>query len=405
MIEQEDKKIKENKAPVQPKQEEATLDLQGLFSLFEELQPTLALKEESDKSFVALEEIATRFIIPQVVFRENDVPVGQDLIKDFMRENAYGEQSLSKKMQALNIIATTTSAGKVFKRGNAFENLVNRIALTEAIMSTFSGFAPTTAGNVNERIISLFYEGAKLLPTLEANKNKDVTDFFVGDISYTLKTTKKETIRSSSALNFANTLSNYSKIVSLDCEKIFDGERVVGFSVSEEEITKENAFEKVFLRSKSENPSHYIAVQTGEGTDQIESLSQYLQAFEEKEDPNTRFKFVIVGENNEVAVAQTPDQIKKCFQAYDVTYRHGRGEAAEVRFNTDQMKQQLQTLIKDVARNIITLKTSLEFLGSSISKYFVSTADNKKELRQQMLDAAQKTIPKETEEIVAEPKK
>ena len=47
MVEEEDKKIKENKAPVQPKQEKATLDLQGLFSLFEELEPTL--KEDTSQ--------------------------------------------------------------------------------------------------------------------------------------------------------------------------------------------------------------------------------------------------------------------------------------------------------------------------------------------------------------------
>lgn len=404
MVEEEDKKIKENKTPVQSKQEEATLDLQGLFSLFEELQPIL--KEESPApSFLVSDEMALDFIIPKIIFRENDVPIGQDVIRDYMKENAYGQKSLTKKMQALNIIATNTTKGNIVKKGNAFENLINRISLTEAIMSNFRGFAPTTAGNVNETIISLFYEGAKLLPTLEANKSEDVTDFSVGDISYTLKTTKESTTRSSSALNFANTLSKYSKLIYLDCEKILDREKVIGFNIREEEINKDNAFDRVLIKQKTENPSAYIANKTLKGTNPIKTTAEYLLAFEEMNDPNTRFMFVIVGEGGEVRDAKGEKEKRKCLQAYEVIYKHERIKGTEIRFETDQMKKQLQVLIKDVARNIITLKNSLELLGSSMSKYFVSTAENKEALRQQMLDAAQKTIPRETEEIVTKAEK
>ena len=56
MIGEEDKKLEENKTPVSQKNinnKVATLDLQGLFSLFEEIEPTLShIKEEEDKKII-----------------------------------------------------------------------------------------------------------------------------------------------------------------------------------------------------------------------------------------------------------------------------------------------------------------------------------------------------------------
>lgn len=379
------------------------LDLNTLFEMFQEIESEnlqereTGLASSTDDTQELSPEIAINYIIPKVTVAELDVVVGADIVRNFVQKNMTGNSFL-KKMQSLNLIATETKSGGIFKAGNSFEELVNRIAITEGIMAIFDNFEPTTAGNVNEQIVSLFYPNAEYKGTLEANKERDVSDFIEGNISYSLKTTSATSPRTQSAINTLNTLDNYKSIVSIDSEKIIENSKVVGFNISEENIDKTNLNEKMILITPKSNSKAVIQI----AENNIENAQQILEAWESRSESNNKFSYLLVSEddlgNEEYIEAKNIKQRENCFKSYRFKYKIGKQTAVE--FQTETMRQQLQILVQSVSSNIVNVSKAMETIGKGLSQYFVSRGDEKKAIGQQMLDAS-KEVPIETKAITS----
>ena len=417
MVEEEDKKIKENKAPVQPKQEETTLDLQGLFSLFEELEPTLQEKEEGGLSpvitkdgIVVSKQQVLDLIIPKIVFREKDIAVGQEMMLN-LASKLKGD-SVLERLRSLANLSEKNVGIKPERRSGDFIYLINKIAATEGLMSVFSGFEGASAGFVNEKVMSSIFPNGKREETTLANKASSVTDFVANNKQYVLKTLREgASSRKSSAFNYVSTLVLQEEITHVDCIKMVENGKFIGFRVDEFTVNKRDlgSMDKVIAKMDKSQDAGFRLWDTSNNTrfaGEEYPLSVLVTLLQEAGDRSPRYRVgvnpndmprVLEKDDNKEAVERFLRQFKVDYKPTPIeTDEEGQSTDNTVRFDVGlkEMRAQLIEVIQEVMQEIYDLYSSLSSLSSGMGKYF--TAKNsaaKNSLRNDLLQSAQKIQP------------
>lgn len=402
MIEEEDKKLEENKLPLVQKEQKTALDLQGLFSLFEEVEPTLKedgpidpeIEPENLKKGIKLyDKEVLDFIIPEVVFRETDV-IDNKKVVDEIKNYLTGDTVVKRLKKLIEL-----SIGKdytVNKNTNDFKQLINKLAMIDGILSIFKSFEATTAGSVAEQVVANLFPEAQRLNMKETTEKGYVTDVIINDNHYVIKAISADSKREMSAGNFAKTLLEEGAITLLDCIKQFENTQVVGLVVFEKQIMLGGDYNLLSLK-RDDKKSAFI--QDRETKNEIKTVEELINAWRFPE------KYLFVDEQKEVPLEALKDKHNQVkvpgFTSYKVSYKPDEGELIELKKTSEEIKKQISYLTMHLRDDIIRLKNALQTLAIGMSKFFVTTGKEKGNVKKSMLDAARQVSPK-TKAITAD---
>jgi hypothetical protein len=190
MVEEEDKKLEENKLPVPQKKQESALDLQGLFSLFEELEPSLnemaKEREKIDISWDGIPEVP----MSEIAFGGK----GQDIISQEKKErlkvfleNIEGS-SFEEKLQNLSRFLN----GELIDENTSIEKSLSYLVLLKVFTSNLTDFNEKSAGTNFEAIFASLMGGEQV--SGGGADFSDTADAMVNGERYSLKLTTSNII-------------------------------------------------------------------------------------------------------------------------------------------------------------------------------------------------------------------
>lgn len=191
MIEQEDKNLSKTSAPVkQEKQKETALDLQGLFSLFEQLEPSINEmaneREQIDISWDGIPDIP----ISEIAFGGK----GQDIISQEKKERLkvflqnIGGNSFEEKLQKLSKFLS----GKFLDEDASIEKALSYLVLLKVFTSNLTDFNEKSAGTNFEAIFASLMGGEQI--SGGSADFADTADAMVNGERYSLKLTTSDTV-------------------------------------------------------------------------------------------------------------------------------------------------------------------------------------------------------------------
>lgn len=191
MIEQEDKNLSKTSAPVkQEKQKETALDLQGLFSLFEQLEPSInemaKEREEISISWDGIPDIP----ISEIAFGGK----GQDIISQEKKERLkvflqnIGGNSFEEKLQKLSQFLS----GNFIDENASIEKALSYLVLLKVFTSNLTDFNEKSAGTNFEAIFASLMGGDQISGG-GADFN-DTADAMVNGERYSLKLTTSDKV-------------------------------------------------------------------------------------------------------------------------------------------------------------------------------------------------------------------
>lgn len=382
------------------------LDLDNLFKLFEEIEPTLkergpaqtsltrepstSGKEETKGIEVSPKEIL-EFIVPEVVYREKNIAQNKDVIDSLVKEYLTGD-TVTERLRRLSHISDTASGTVKKSATTEIPYLVKKLAVIDGILAVFKSFEASTAGFVTEQVVaSLFGTEAQRKSTRGTTDDGYVTDVEINGKQYGIKAVASDTKRLMSSYNFVRTISEHGSITLLDCEKIIGkGGDVEGFHVLEEEVTPNSTSLKIertgidFIRPKGPNKG-------------ISDVKELFRAYERPE----LYEVVVPDQPEPISLdflmtkASTGEEKKKGvrgFTSYKIRHMPSK-KREEILFKhtSDVIRKHLLELTSQVMKAIKELKVSLEEVAKGMSEFFV--ADDRISKRNEILSAAGKVQP------------
>lgn len=378
------------------------LDLDTLFSLFEQLESDSLLVEEGQgpvsdqgeqKEFT--KEEVYKIIVPPVVFTEKNIEIGKDVL-DLIKDKLDGKTVAEKLTKLLSV----EGLGK--RSTTEFKTLIERMGILDGIISMFNNFEAQAAGSINEAVLASLFKGGERLDTNTANEENIVTDFTVGTKQYVLKTVAETSSRKSSAYNYINTLAKFGSITHVDCQKIQSGETLSGFRVTEFIVTPAN-IDKFLSISRGSGDLNYLLYDKATGK-QIREITPSVLLAVFKKNPKYEARHWAPQATN-TARPQVQDPLteteeeepgKLFLKQYKVSYNTNVATPQEIDFSKSMqiMRQEVLQLINGVHQNIGELSQAMQTISTSLSKYFTANSTEKSNLKNTMMQAANTVQPK-----------
>jgi hypothetical protein len=141
MIEEEDKKLEENKLPLVQKEQKTALDLQGLFSLFEEIEPNLnVFREDETENLEGFKNVEMVLKVPRAHLTSKMGNRGTEDYKYFaqlIRGLTGGNPTPVGVFKKISELQRVLLNGK---SDLSISQNVSAMVLMEAIYSFFNGF-------------------------------------------------------------------------------------------------------------------------------------------------------------------------------------------------------------------------------------------------------------------------
>lgn len=229
MIEEEDKKTTEDNKPLQLEKKTA-LDLQGLFSLFEQLEPTINAASNSNLHELKgafpkkpdvkdlktdFEELNLSFRLPRIQISDrvaSDTSDKREL--DVILDGLVGPErpdifSVLKKIKEVSENLQQQNLDKTSTR-----ELISSLMMLESLYMLYNSFDPRAVGFINESFSAALYGGVAL-DTAKANSKGIIADVFDQEgIPISIKTIAERPNLSDmgSRANLVNTINIYGKV-------------------------------------------------------------------------------------------------------------------------------------------------------------------------------------------------
>lgn len=370
------------------------LDLDSLFTLFEELEKNWLLTEEE---VLTSEQLVLKLLIPRIEITQKTLG-NNKILRDFISK--ISGQNIAEKLNSLDF-AIKKESQKVPSEDDKMQNIIERIAILDALSRMFNEFDASPAGFLNEDFISAFFPDGKALNAQESNDKNLITDVVVGDINrgehYSLKTLTKGSKIGGSAFNLCNTIAIAGSVTYLVFYKSFEGagenKKVSSYSMAQKQITRENLgssgiklggsmnieqyyekYKHLFGTKKEENPLQEDVTQQVP-LDAISSIKNVKKDIKQDTDEKMKVEFVIPETEFSTPVAT-------------------------VVFSTEEALKRISILVGETIQKIKELHDTMQELTSGLAKYF-TTQDlaEKEKLGVQMIETSKYLEPK-TEEIV-----
>lgn len=368
------------------------LKLDDLFQLFEQLEHSEKVLSEQD-IVVATEDKILKYIIPKIELTQQTLG-NNEILKQF--SNKIIGNTLSEKLNGLNI--QLTKMGKIDKRGQNLQLLIEKVAILDALRRMFQDFDASPAGFLNEGFISAFFENGVAENTAYTNQNHLIQDVSDGDKKYSVKTLGKSSSIGGSSFNLCNTIWNYGEITYLLFEKKSSDKQVVAYSLREFVINKDNL--SSLRTSSGENMADYY--KKNEAFFHKPKEENKLKEAEETTIDNVPVDVGTVQTKNPegAGIEQAQPDPKEIEKAQFVIPRQMFGKAtATVNFSTQQALIDIKEMVGEAITQVEELHEKLNILTNSIAQYFITTDRNKKQqMGQKMIDVSAEVKPK-TEDI------
>ena len=218
MIEQEDSNLSKTSAPVkQEKQKETALDLQGLFSLFEQLEPLIREADEDD-TFRGGTKVAT---LQDINIPAPKIVISDRLAKQELKDSKYFAKvmnSLGGEKTPEGIFKRIKSIQQQIKSGQKIpsEQALGFSILLEAFYSLFNSLASiggVGVGWITEAFVTGMYQG-ELIQAGEGNAKNIAADVVLpGNMPVSIKARMTDNPGDlGSRKNIANTIAKYGYI-------------------------------------------------------------------------------------------------------------------------------------------------------------------------------------------------
>ena len=370
------------------------LDLNQLFEMFEQLEknvlskdqdPTSSLQEQD--SLVASEDKILKYVIPKIELSQRTLG-NNEVLKSFASQ-IIGN-TLADKLNGLNI--QLTKMGKIDKRGQNLQLLIEKVAILDALRRMFYDFDASPAGFLNEAFVAAFFKNGKVEPASTANKNHLIQDVSDGDKKYSLKTLGKSSLIGGSAFNLCNTVWNYGEVTYLLFEKVSGEGGVTAYALKEYVVNKGS------LSSLSTKEGENMARYYERHEKYFHKPNQTPEELQEKEAPSLDNASPDTADVQQLEPQQPEEDIQKV--KFSIP-RQMFGEAkAVVNFSTQQALIDIKEMVGEAILQIEELHKKLDLLTRSVSQYFVTTDMSKKQqVGKNMIDLSEDIKPK-TKEIV-----
>lgn len=404
MIAEQDGETIENKNPPVI---ESKLQIEQLFKLFEEIEPTIkergatqtsftrepsTSEEEESKGIEVSPKQILEFIVPEVVYREKNIAQNKHVIDSLVKEYLTGG-TVTERLRRLSYISATTSGTVKKSATTEIPYLVKKLAVIDGILAVFKSFEASTAGFVTEQVVaSLFGTEAQRKPTKSTTDDGYVTDVEINGKQYGIKTVASGTERLMSSYNFVRTISEHGSITLLDCEKIIGkGGDVEGFLVLEEEVTPNSTSLAIkptgndFIRLKGPNKGISNVKELFEA---YKSPGLYEVVVPERPDEPIPLDFLMKKKASE----KEKKKGVRGFTSYKIRHIPSK-KREEILFKhtSDVIRKHLLELTSQVMKAIKELKESLEEVAKGMSEFFV--ADDRISKRNEIISAAEKVQP------------
>lgn len=336
------------------------LDLENLFTLFEELESLSVLTEKPTPQVASSQSIT--FEIPKLHISEKwgdadrNPPERQELQRvvgaafgNKAGNGKVGEMLKSLEGQMVSIINKTT-------RTKDIKKLLSRLILLDTMYRMFSSFQASPAGFVNESFMSVFYGGGQIPAAKAKGKIGDVIIEKNGrEIS--IKTLRPNAYIHGSKRDLSNSI-NRAK------------DKIVTFDVFEKQT---ESTEVVALKyyTFNVNPEVYRQL-TGE-----DIMPPKPEAEDNLEEKKTDSQF-----------AWSHDKWKSI-----------AGDPVTINFSKDIIQKGLEFAVNNIQKEIFSLFANLQSLTKYINEYLMSEKSGRTDLAQKAVDIS-KQIQPETEKVI-----
>lgn len=227
MVEEEDKRLKEDKLPTIQKNKETALDLQGLFSLFEEEETRLKNKTNSLNELEGdvpkkpdikdlksdYKELQIPFRLPRIQFSDriaSDTTDKRELEVILDAILGKGERTIFGSLQKIKDICQELQNVELANE-MPIEKLVSSLIMMESLFLLYNSFDSRATGFLNESFSAALYRG-QALDTGKANTAGIIADTFDGEVPVSVKTLVGKPKELGSRINLVNTLNIYGKV-------------------------------------------------------------------------------------------------------------------------------------------------------------------------------------------------
>lgn len=255
MVEEEDKRLKEDKLPTIQKNKETALDLQGLFSLFEEEETRIKNETNSLNELKGdvpkkpdikdiksdYKELQIPFRLPRIQFSERIASDTSDKRELEIVLDAFlgkGERTVFESLKKIKDISEKLQNVKLANE-MPIEELISSLIMMESLFLLYNSFDSRATGFLNESFSAALYRG-QALDTAKANARNIIADTFDGEVPVSIKTLVEKPKDLGSRKNLVNTLNIYGKVYFDFFWKIKEGEGIGSFKFVRVEVNKDN---------------------------------------------------------------------------------------------------------------------------------------------------------------------
>lgn len=227
MVEEEDKKLKEDKLPTIQKNKETALDLRGLFSLFEEEETRLKNETNSLNELEGdvpkkpdIKDLKSDYKELQIPFRLPRIQFSDRIVSDTTDKRELevildailgkGERTIFGSLQKIKDISQELQNVELANE-MPIEKLVSSLIMMESLFLLYNSFDSRATGFLNESFSAALYRG-QALDTGKANTAGIIADTFDGEVPVSVKTLVGKPKELGSRINLVNTLNIYGKV-------------------------------------------------------------------------------------------------------------------------------------------------------------------------------------------------
>lgn len=428
MVEEEDKKIKENKAPVQPKQEEATLDLQGLFSLFEELEPTL--KEDTSQQ---IPKDLEKNLKTKTVAKSKTIPIEVFTVDINEKLGDLGEASREELTQMIASATGISGAGQVRKKLESLSRIsetytqtqelskvMSQVLIISSMYKMLNSFQASPTGFINEAFMSAFYgtKQEKLTSKgeeeVEKGKQKgavQIADVYTvdaeGGLPVSIKTIKKSgEITGSKGLLF-DALRKHGKVLFHVYEKLGQTGNIQQLKFYSFAIDESNVFSLTGTKlSEANKPGIDVSRFLDLIKLPIEDFMKEREKVQVRRNDINRFLSTIenaAGKEGFEELSKDPESYKQAllsplsedskFKIVSGQWKELSGDAVTITIDPVLADEIIEKKIKELNSGIIDIAIKIKQLTENLKKYCTGSGQEKEEAGKNARNVAIEVLP------------
>lgn len=216
------------------------LDLDSLFTLFEELEATELIQERPQQPTQRKSIPFPRLFISEN-WGKDENPDRNDL--KIALQNAGvtidGDPITTLRGFRAGLETTIANLKKDVETKNPAQ-ILSQLVIFDTLNRLFNSFQSSPLGFVNEAFLSVLY-GGQQIPAQEGNESGQIGDVLLNNVPVSIKTIGENTEIGGSVQNLIDTLRKYDKVYFDIFVKKTDGKEINGFKAYRFVVTKENA--------------------------------------------------------------------------------------------------------------------------------------------------------------------